>query len=313
MDRPTPRQPDSSPAEPRSGQLSDHPLSEGQWIRASADGETSGLIPPEGLPSDADQRIEFDRSLRDMCSRTLGQTTCPQSVRLAVIAAMAQESISAPAMATHDGVVRSGMGDTRSRSFWSGIGRIGAIAAVLALGVTVVYKGVSTGGQQHALPLQQASLLASFFEKHHQSCPTDTRALAEQFPTHSVAEAKQLCAAQLQAEHPTLEISITSMHDAGIHFIGVVPCDVPDQGAAVHLMFQAANDLAPARVSLFIQRDSVNVNIKSSACYLTGCPKSGQLVAWRVEGFVHYLYACTPESLAAARKILHVPQSELPL
>lgn len=313
MDSPTPPQPDSSSSGPRYGQFGDRALSGAQWIRATADEESSGVTPPDGLPPDTNQRIEFDRSLREKCSRTMGQVTCPQSVRLAVIAAMAKESSSAPATTTQDSVVRSSMGDTRSRSFWSGMGRIGAIAAVLALGVTVVYKGVSNSRHPHAMPLQQASLLASFFEKHHQSCPTDTRALAEQFPTHTVSEAKQLCAVQLQADHPTLEISITSMHDAGIHFIGVVPRDVPDQGATVHLMFQAANELAPARVSLFIQRDSVNVNIKSSACYLTGCPKSGQLVAWRVEGFVHYLYACTPESLAAARKILGVPQSELPL
>jgi hypothetical protein len=78
-------------------------------------------------------------------------------------------------------------------------------------------------------------------------------------------------------------------------------------------MFRATNELAPARISLFIQRDTQDLNIKASACYLAGCPKHGRLIAWRTNGFVNYLYACTPESLAAARKALQLPASERPL
>jgi hypothetical protein len=240
------------------------------------------------------------------------QATCPDAVRRAVIAAMAADS---GALAPEpDGVIRSPLGDTTSRSFWSGAARFGALAAVLALGVTVVYKGVSAGAPSHALPAQQASLLASFVEQsHHTTAPADDKELPNQFSAHSVQDSITLCAAQLDAVPTTVAKAIAELEEAGITFVGVTPCDVPGQGPAVHLMFRATNELAPARISLFIQRDTQDLNIKASACYLAGCPKHGRLIAWRTNGFVNYLYACTPESLAAARKALQLPASERPL
>ena len=286
------------------------PLSPGQWIRAAADGQTDGFLPPAELPPDADARIAFDRELRAACSRTQAKVLCPDAVRARILASIAAEP------ATHlesSGVIRTPMGDTRSQSFWSGLARVGALAAVLALGATVVYKGMSAGGPSHAMPVHQASILASFVEERHSSCPKDESELQQRFAVHSIDDARTVCSAQLDDLPPAFCESIKAMRADGFDFVGISTCNVPDQGAAVHLMFQAVNELKPARVSMFIQRDTQGLNIKASACYLTGCPKHGQLVAWRTDGFVNYLYACTPESLAAARASLSVPASEKPL
>ncbi len=304
----------NSPFSP--SQFGDHPISGPQWIRAAADGEADGLTRPSDLPSDVDARLVFDRTLRDYCSRTSGSVKCPDSVRQAVMSAMAAESLTpagAPSGMADHRPITTPMGDTRSRSFWAGVGRFGAIAAVVVLGASLIYKGVSTGTGGHALPIPQASLLASFVEDRHEHCPTNTKDMVAEFAAHTEEAARAACLEHLGIEPPHLIAAIRSMRNASFEFVGLALCDVPGQGPSVHLMFRATNELAPARASLFIQRDSEQLNIRSSACYLTGCPKRGQLIAWRTEGFVNYLYACTAPALASARNTLSVPAAEKPL
>jgi hypothetical protein len=281
-------------------------------LRALADGERLSdrdaqrlSDRPEAERAHDDRRIAFERSLREAVAQTLGaaeDARAPQGLQASVLAALRAEP--------DDGVVRSSLGDTRSRSFWAPIGRFAAVAAVLALAAGVVFSGLrATTGPNPAN--QRASLVASFVHQQHESCPNSGK-----FTATSLDEALSAAARELGHTPDAFDKEIRALEGVGYQFVGLGACRVPGDGASVHLYFRSAEPDGP-HISLFIQLEPADFDAVDGhdRCYIRDCSKGGpnKLVLWQEGDLVHYLCTSDDEALAVAQASFGAPDDLTPL
>ncbi len=282
----------------------------GALLRARADGEA--LHPDDARRLDErdtaeraedERRLRFERSLREAVAQTIGaapDAQAPSGLHAAVLDAIRAE----PA----DGVIRSGRGDTRSRSFWAGTaGRLVAAAAVLALAAGLVYTSLSSAGGP--MSAQHASLVASFVDQQHESCP-----LSPKFTAKSPDEARDLTAARVGRAPDRFVAEIDALERRGYRFAGLGACKVPGDQPSVHLYFRSATEGGP-HISLFIQANTSQVHAAENLCYFRACDKAGPntLIMWREGPLLHYLCSACEEALAAAREAFGAPGQLKPL
>ncbi len=303
----------------------------GARLRAVADAEIDhGAPAPEGVDR-ADARIAFERALRESVARTMGGagTGAPPELR-ARIESMLRGAVAEPAGAdgAPDGVVRSPLGDTRDRSFWSRVSGVAAVAAVLALCATVVVFSVralqsNQGPTLGGVATLQASTLTSFIHGEHQHCAADPAYTARKIDASDLAGARAFAASHLDGVPAVLRDGFEDVRRAGFEFAGIGDCHVPGKGRSVHIVFREAggdrggdrvSELGGGRalVSLFVQVDERQWSLASERCAMVreGLPRGASMAAWRDDGFLYFLFTPRADHLATFRVLLDVPEKE---
>ena len=294
--------------EQSSNDLDPSSLTQGARLRAIADGEL-GAEHSAGI-EDAEARIAFERALRDSVGRSMGASSgaAPPQLRAQI------QAIFVAGAADEPEVVRTAMGDTRLPSFWTGLGRFAAIAAVLTICATVVIFASRFGGSA-----ANAGTLASAVEAQHERCESD-----EAYTNNLVALAKTREEAESMArEHlggvpPLIRDASASLlkavEDAGFAFVGMAPCRVPGKGPSVQIIFRdvhSQNHIA----SLFIQVDRGQWDLKEGRCarLKENLEDQETVFVWLNEGFLHILFVDSAADGKALRKALGTPDQECSL
>ena len=285
-------------------------LPPGARIRAAADGEfhqeehASAL---KGVP-DGEARLAFERSLREAVGRAMGGpgTEAPAQLRARIEAALAEDG------AERDAVVRSSLGDTRERSFWAGVGRMAAVAAVLILCVSVVIVASRQFGSFSRGPTLHAGLLASFVQEQHDRCTLDAEYATRKLSALEPAEAVDLARAHIGGVPPLIAGGFARIRQTGFTFAGMGRCAVPGEGPSVHVVFLGGTDGIEQMVSLFVQTDVNEWSLAEARCATVrrGLERDQTMVAWRAGGFVYFLFTNVPEHERAFRAALDVPAKE---
>lgn len=290
--------------------------SPGAVLRAAADAE----LTPEQLASlpaidRREQRIAFERDLRDAVARSMrgSENAAPADLRRRIETMFDAEppaDLSAPAE-----VVRTPMGDTRQRSFWSRASGIGAVAAVLMLCATFVFFAVRQNQTNAVNPQDsttlRASTLASFVHDEHQHCADDRDYADRKFKVHDLAGAVEIAREHFGAVPTIIERGFESFASHGFEFGGLSRCAVPGKGKSVHMVFRAVEH--PQRiVSLFIQKDEQEWRISDSRCARIhdGLPDAQTVTVWRRDGFFLFLFTTHHDDLQTFHALLEVPAKQ---
>ena len=274
-------------------------------MRAVADAEL-GPEHLEGIEG-ADAQVAFERDLRSSIARVMGESasSAPAELRDRLQAMLGAGD------AGQSNVVQTPMGDTRSRSFWSGIGRIAAIAAVVALCASAVIMSSRQPSSGHTL---QAGLLASFVHNQHDRCQTDQHFSNQKFTATNLESAISLAREHLGEVPALIKRGFKNLEQIGFRFTGMGRCAVPGQGHSVHVLFRG-DDAANRVVSLFIQVDRHQWVLADaqSAMVRDGLSGDQVVVVWHDDRFMYFLFASQNEDLAAFRRELGVPSVETQL
>jgi hypothetical protein len=295
--------------------------SPGAVLRAAADAE---LTPEQlaSLPSidRREQRIAFERDLRDAVARSMrgSENVAPADLRRRIETLFLAEPTADRSLPAEDppaGVVRTPMGDTRQRSFWSRVPGIGAIAAVLMLCATFVFFAVRQNQTNAVNPQDsttlRASTLASFVHDEHQHCADDRDYADRKFKVHDLAGAIEIAREHFGAVPSILESGFESFASHGFDFGGLSRCAVPGKGKSVHLVFRAVEP--PERiVSLFLQKDENDWRIADSRCARIheGLPEDQTVTTWRRDGFFFFLFTAHQDDLETFHALLQVPAKQ---
>ncbi len=276
-------------------------------LRMAADGELNDEQQARldthlrNTPTDAD-RVGFERSLKDACTRSLNAEaiTCPDSVRAAVMQAIAGEAPAEQPDQQEEAVIgrvdEAGAAHRGNRFSWvRAVGNVAASVAIVALAITLVRMAISPGAS--------SEVIAGFVVKEHQHCVGNE--------SHAV---RKLSMTDLQALPKELqgmlgeELWIPELADAGYVFTGAGKCAVPG-GPSAHMVFEPASGADAAifggTVSLFVQRlDASIFEIEAGRTYTFDQhdPEHRTLI-WETNGLVYYLVADTEaqRNEAAAR------------
>ena len=298
-------------------------LSIGATLRAAADAE---LTPAQeqALPhvDRRDDRVTFERDLRDAVRRVMGgaETGAPEALR-GRIEAMFRDGVGDPE--SHDdasdrpGVIRTPMGDTRERSFWTRVSGIGAVAAVLALCATVVVFSLRQSQSPNATSgatTLQASTLASFVHDEHEHCAGDREYADRKFKVNDVAGAVDVAREHFGEVPSMLERGFEDLETIGFGFAGLSRCAVPGKGKSVHIVFDSTIETSRL-VSLFIQKDENDWRISDSRCARVheGLPEGQTVTVWRREGFFFFLFTLHQDDLETFHALLGVPAKQCSL
>jgi hypothetical protein len=260
-------------------------------LRLAADGE---LTPEQGArleahlaahPEDA-ERIEFERSLREACSRACCPGCCAPAGLRERIARAAGGDAGAEMIAER----------TRSRSFWA-VGNLARFAAAAALVLLVASAGYLVGRAEPRLAGIEsgppngrllAASLARFVRGEHGRCTEGGPAIDSKFyvtePDAVPAEFADIVGASVSL--PTVALA----EERGLRFVDAGLCHPPG-GDAMHIRFRTDTDRL---VSLWVQLDDGTLGIEDGVTYTMG--EGAECIRfWRVDG-VRYVLVCPDEA-----------------
>lgn len=286
---------------------SDNRLSRAAALRAAADGE---LAPHKlGDVSDSeDASIAFEKALRESVGRVMGNKSAPDALRQRIAAALA----AAPEPAAADtGALRTPMGDTASRSFWSGTRRRFALAAMLALVVTAA---IVASFQFSLFRGSGISAAIHFIDNEHDRCATFGKAFERKFTATTDADSIRTAVEILNSIPSVLEFPIASLQQAGYEFAGLGGCRIPGDGKSVHLIYRSSRQ-AVEPMSLFIQVDTGATDLAEGRSYIHHLADEADqtICIWRIDGFIYYLFTIGDEARRVAGAAFRAPAAEEPL
>ncbi|HHN78073.1 MAG TPA: hypothetical protein ENK11_05285 [Phycisphaerales bacterium] len=256
-------------------------LSPAALLRAVADGE----LPPDRLGSHRDDSVEnrlaFERALRDATARVMDGPRAPEGLRRRVEQIAAERERLAEALEAR-------ADETRSRSFWGGR-VVAALAAVLVLTVAGVFVARFTrvGGPHEMLAYR--TNLATFVSAEHTRTLDDHVANRKYIYT-TVGDAVRKLAPTLHGDPEVLPI------EDGVAFRGAGPCGVPGVGPSCHFQYVITkSDGTTATVSIFIKQDHSELDLEENVAYrikTDECGLSGyEILVWRRGGLLYTLVA----------------------
>lgn len=290
-------------------------MSAGALIRAGADGElpSSGsvkqtadlarVLTGSGGVEDPAARVEFERSLRIACGRSMNESagTASAALRERVESAMRGEvSGPTPWSSGEDreraaaGVVSHGARHEAGRAVPGRIpmsrGRRWAMSAgasaILVFAGLAVYQAVINSGAAVNPAESFTAQLASFVRDEHDRTAVDTPAARAKF---GCTDFTRICTdfTPTLGESPALP-TLGGAED--LAFQGAAPCGVPGGGASVHLRFYTRRHEGghDHQISLFVQRGTNRLDLEDGRVYTIECPRASVWV-WRNGTLVYYL------------------------
>ncbi len=317
-------------------------LTDAEILRAHADGEMSDELRDKlkGLASrdsKLDDRVAYERSLRDAVSRVMGSTETPAGLRDSVLGAMRQEGASADEQSTERGPIPF-PGAEKPERHWSRPWWIGVAAMVaIVLGASFFYPFGSstqptpggTGGPIAQDPLdefegEQPSIqrVAEFVEQEGSRCAyLGDLAGDKKFVYRSAADAQAAAIKLLNRVPDVIDLPDGRLAALGYEFAGLGECHLPlGDGPSAHLIYRTSEAALPS-ISLWVQKDTGDLckqTVKSGACYglseKLAKKKGGSVNVWRQDGLIYVLFIPRCESnktddlVDPARKAFHAPE-----
>jgi len=303
------------------------PMNIATLLRAAADGELSDCQCKEldaylAEHPEAKSQIEFEKALKNCCSRAMTKPPCPDSLRnkVASIVAHSANQIVAEAQQEQDAFAQriEDTGEyTRSQSFWARRSVIGIAAALLMMVAgTLIWQSTSfsSGPIPNGLNIQQASYynrVSDFVVREHNRC-CDDKAAKSKLVEHDINQATQYFSNEFGAQVvvPDMEQSVGE-----IVFYGSGDCSVPSTSRSGHLRFDAISpDGEYIALSLFISPDpgllplsnEVTFRLDSKACKDSGA----SLFAWVQDGVQYLLVSeASADMCAKVRAMMKAPSS----
>ena len=263
------------------------PISGGALVRAAADGELTAadqrrldelVADDPGLASG----IIFEQHLREATGRVMGSVAVPAGLAERVRAAVAADDELGASLET--------LSDkTKQRSFWTRRSWVGAMAAVLVLGLSAALIFEATRVMN--VPLDASQLvyrqqLAGFLIDQHDECCEDAKKAESKLTLSdpSAFEDEMTMRLGLPVEVPTLG-------DSGLlHFTGGGPCHVPGEGPSGHVLYEA--EFGP-QISVFVKPDNGELPLKPGKTYALNtkeCGVPGARILARVKDGVMYFF-----------------------
>jgi len=301
-----------------------HIPSDETLIRMAADGELTAELSArvDALRSSdpsIDDRIEAHKALRESVARSLGKPeSAPAGLRDRIASAMSAvpDSEITPAdpitgNPANTGAVDTPMGNTRERSFWSRVPGMLAVAATLALVASVLIVSFSATKPLFA-DRDYGRQVVNFIEHEHSGCSEFKEHFERKFVTRSLEDARALSERYFNQSVLALTLDEQSWEDASFEFMGFGPCAVPGVLRSGHIILKEKGDGGNV-VSLFVHPDAGQLSFKSNSCCYVGEPDGsdmGQIIAWKADGMVYYLYGINEQSLQAARDLFSTPENE---
>lgn len=261
-------------------------------LRAAAD----GVLLPEEVEElrahlhahpDDDAVIEFERRLAGELARALGAAPSSDNAEARVRAMMKESRRAAP----------------RARR-WRRARLLAAAAVIAGIALTAVFYDATQSSRARAAASGE---LVAFLAQHQIDCEVGTPMSAMELSTTSLDQVPTALRAAL-GDAPR----VGDLSASGLIFRGAGPCKLPGE-PSMHLLFQSADgsQLGKASVSVFLQHDSSLVPDREDVAYRLSNGGDGheniRVLAWRSDGFVHFLVSRQDRALDAARAALDVP------
>jgi hypothetical protein len=286
-------------------------LPAGALLRAAADGE---LAPAQDAAlrarlssyPQADDRIRFERSLRDACARAMSAPAAPAHLRsriLAVIAADRDAPRESPALKLA-GSPRVAIPFFR-RTWFAALA-----AAALLLALIPASLWVRARGDQ--AQAQYRTELAGFLTEEHRQCGCSHQ--GGDAPEVTLLPPDQIPGAyrDLVDGTPTPD----ELHAHGLVLTATTPCQLPGHTDALHLQYQTA-DPSPEpgsakHISLFVKEyTGRRVTLDEGKTYSWTCPSNPggpAVLVWRVGTKAYFLVSECPVAQDRARQALRAPR-----
>lgn len=285
-------------------------LSIAALLRMAADGELDERQDAalrahlEAHPEDQ-ERVEFERRLRDACRCACAPECCAPPGLLERVRACCTEDAPADRLG-------AGAGQTRDRGFWAGrmVARFGAIAALIALVAVVSFMVgrtgvVPTAGLGAVDPHTMVERVARFVRKEHDRCADGPPAVNPKFTVHRVEEVPAEFEA-LMGKAVTLQ-TVFDAESQGLRFVDAGECHLPT-GTALHIRFQP-DDPNACMVSLWAQPDDGSLPIEEGVPYT--CGEGTDRVRFWLADDVRYVLVCPDPGVApAAERALNCPPGD---
>lgn len=311
----------SSPV-PRPPENAFSSLSHADLIRAAADGELPDAMLQALRSADPtfDDRVAFERGLRERVGRVLAEASAPSDLRSRVRSTLRGDPASRLRLVRpeeHPAIYRARPSLARQAVL--------ALAASLALVAGVyflmpgsVMPGAGTAGPTASSNAQMLSARAvrvvAFVREQHDACAELGEFFERKLTSRTMSEAQKVAGELLNKIPTSLETVAPELHELGYRFSALGPCSVPGSGRSVHALFESPTGQS-APVSLFIQEDLNDYPLDADCAHTTRpgvCKqplKGGVVTVWRADGLVYYLVA--PESIyPGLAKAFRVPEVE---
>lgn len=291
-------------------------------LRALADGEITA--DQAGDVASQTDRVEHERALKESVSRVMGDESvrAPEALRRSVIQMFREEAPASDSRDEQPAVVTTPMGDTTDRSFWGGVGRYVAIAAVLGLVVTVLIVGAAKSFTNPVVrsPFTRVQVadVQDFLPRAHEFTTECSREEFEQkFVSKTIGDAVELTQEHLAGVPDDLAQKMQRLVDNGFEFVGMGACHVPGNGNSVHAYFRPKG--GGEAVSVFVQTADATLlsGMCGEHCFGLDCEKDPStkenLIVWKCSGYLHYIYSPDAEIAARARTAFNAPPKMAPL
>ncbi len=245
------------------------------------------------------RRIEFDRQLRSSCARVLSNDAAHAPAGLAE---RIQQSLGAEAAEKADAKTLG----SRERSFWSGTARFIALAAALVIVATTAIYTLGPGSSMFASDQGYTVQVASFVTHEHQRCCTNEAYAARKFTMNQLNEVPGKF-----TDHLGVLPQIDGLTQANATLVGAGECQVPGKGSSIHLRLAQQQGDEVADVSLFIQRDTGQLELEAGKTYRLNYPQEPDIAifVWKYDGAVYYLLSDQLKACAILRKALGAPEA----
>jgi hypothetical protein len=308
-------------------------LSRGEILRACADGESwaEARLADAAREGDVSSQLAFERDLRLAVGRCCENEpiVTPEGLRESLQAALRESGEATGARedaggstATSTSAAEPKLGspgsasNTGHSSILARIGPFFAVAAVLLLGVALVFNALNTAGPASGLTWDASRVqsVSSFITRQHDDCSAFGDAYERKFTVPaSVEDGERIAGTKLGGAPEWFEASVLAMTADDVYeFAGIAGCGVPGGGASVHLIFRPVNAEQRGPVSVFIQRAADDAGVGDGACYACGtAEKQGRPVNfWTAPGgFVVYVHAGSNADMEHTRKAFVAPDN----
>ncbi len=263
------------------------PISGGALVRAAADGELTAadqrrldelVVDDPGLAAG----IAFEQHLREATGRVMGAVAVPAGLGDRVRAAVAADDELGESLETLSE-------KTKQRSFWTRRSWVGALAAVLVLGLSAALIFEATRVMN--VPLDAGQLvyrqqLAGFLTDQHDECCEDAKRAESKLTLSNPSAFEEEMTRRLG-----LPVEVPVPGDSGsLHFAGGGPCHVPGEGPSGHVLYKA--EFGP-EISVFVKPDNGELPLKPGKTYALNtkeCGVPGARILTRVKDGVMYFF-----------------------
>lgn len=280
------------------------PMARATLLRAAADGELSpeqqqALESLRASDPSVDRAIATESALRDRVASVMREPAqAPAALRGDIEALFQRERGSV------------GPAATTSRSFWAGrtVWLAAAAAIVLVASVSLVMQlPISQSGNALVSRETNAALInaSEFITGEHDRCADFERYFEAKMSVRDAGEVSDAVVNLLGAPPTSIEFD-----DTGYEFAGMGRCNVPGDGASVHMIYRH-QDVSEQALSLFVQENLDASLMDQDVRYRVQTDEGGALYVWTDGALIYYLFCHDEARGDDVSSLMKAPEREL--